>query len=65
MFDETRSVRKSSALLAEPILKWCERTLPTSKFDPSAPDRGGNMRPTNPQPARNQDPAKNREQNKE
>src|ERR1041385_2641636 len=32
MFDETRFVSKSSASLAEPVLKRCERALPTSKL---------------------------------
>jgi hypothetical protein len=65
MFDETRFVSKSSASLSEPVLKRRERALPTGKLHPSTPDRGGNMRPSNPPPARNQDAAKNREQNKE
>jgi len=65
VFDETRFVRKSPASLPEPILNWCERTLPTSKFDPSAPDRGGDMRPSNRAPARYQNAAKNHEEYKD
>jgi hypothetical protein len=64
MFDETRFVRKSSALLVEPVLKWCERTLPTRALDPNTPGRGGNMRPSDRRPARNQDTAGNHEENK-
>jgi hypothetical protein len=64
MLDETRSVRKSSALLPEPVLKRCERAWPTGKLHPSAPDCGGNMRPSKAPPARYQDAAKNDEQNK-
>ena len=64
MFDEARFVGRSAALLAKPILKRCQRTLPISELDPDTPCGGGNVRPSDRWPARNQDAAESHEKNK-